>query len=59
MICRSLSNHRTHKISLTVDAMALYSASAEERETRDCFFDFQEIGAPPKRRRYPVLDRLE
>ncbi|KAJ0600924.1 hypothetical protein HanRHA438_Chr03g0124281 [Helianthus annuus] len=36
--------------------MTRYSASAEDRETIDCFFDFQDIGAPPKRSKYPVRD---
>ncbi|MFS7958074.1 hypothetical protein Hanom_Chr07g00673911 [Helianthus anomalus] len=38
--------------------MDLYSASAEERDTTFCFFVFHETGAPPRRRRYPVLDLL-
>lgn len=37
--------------------MARYSASDEERETVDCFLDFQEIGDLPKRRMYPVTER--
>ena len=54
----SLSNHRSQRISLTVAAIALYSASAEERDTTDCFFVRQEMGAPPNEMKYPVQDRL-
>ncbi|KAJ0949210.1 putative oxidoreductase [Helianthus annuus] len=57
-VSRSLRTHRSQRISLTVVAMDLYSASAEDRDTTDCFFDFQETGPPSRRRRYPVLDLL-
>ncbi|KAF5804110.1 hypothetical protein HanXRQr2_Chr05g0193371 [Helianthus annuus] len=45
----SFRSHRSQRISLTVDAMARYSASAEERDTTVCFFDFHDTGDPPKR----------
>ena len=45
----SFNSQRTYIISLTAVAIARYSASAEERDTTDCFFDFQDIGAPPNR----------
>lgn len=38
--------------------MARYSASVEDRETTDCLFVFQGIGATHKRIKYPVLERL-
>lgn len=41
------SNSRIHNISITVSAIALYSASVEERDTTCCFSVFQEIGEPP------------
>ena len=52
----SLNNHLTQRTSLTIEAMDRYSASADERETTDCFFVFQEMGAPPKRSKYRVRD---
>ncbi|KAD5961823.1 hypothetical protein E3N88_13296 [Mikania micrantha] len=45
---RSVRSHRIQRTSLTVMALERYSASAEERETTDCFFVYQEIGAPPR-----------
>jgi len=38
-------------------AIARYSASANEQDTVACFLDFQEIGASPILRRYPVIKR--
>ena len=38
--------------------MALYSASAEDRDTVFCFFDFQEISESPIKTQNPVVDRL-
>ncbi|MFS8011924.1 hypothetical protein Hanom_Chr14g01314711 [Helianthus anomalus] len=58
VVSRSLRSHLIQRTSLTVVAMALYSASADDRDTTDCFLDFQETGAPPRIRRYPVLDLL-
>nr|GFD07883.1 hypothetical protein [Tanacetum cinerariifolium] len=55
-IRNSDSNQRTQRTSLTVEAMALYSASAKDRDTTDCFLLFQEIGVPPSKRKYPVRD---
>nr|GEX64061.1 zinc finger C2H2-type/integrase DNA-binding domain-containing protein [Tanacetum cinerariifolium] len=51
-------NQRTQRTSLTVEAMALYSASAEERDTTDCFLLFQEIGVPPNKRKYHDVNRV-
>nr|GEZ85492.1 hypothetical protein [Tanacetum cinerariifolium] len=45
-------------INLRVEAITLYSASVEDRETTDCFFVFQDMGQPLNKRRYHVLDRL-
>ena len=56
---RSLSNVKSHKISQQVEAIALYSASADERATTDCFFTFQEIGELPNNMQNPVVDFLE
>lgn len=39
--------------------MALYSASAEDRDTADYFIVCLEIGAPPNKTKYPVWDCLE
>ncbi|VVA32684.1 PREDICTED: POPTR_0229s00250g [Prunus dulcis] len=44
-------------ISKHVAVIARYSASAEERVTFACFFDFQEIKEFPKRTQYPEIDR--
>jgi len=44
--------------SLVAVAMALYSASAEERETIPCFLVFQATGDPPRVTRHPVGERL-
>jgi hypothetical protein len=44
-------------ISQVALAIALYSASAEERETTLCFFVFQEIMLEPKKMQYPVVER--
>lgn len=38
--------------------MDRYSASAEEREMRGYFFDFHEIGEPPRLTKYPITDLL-
>nr|GFA76845.1 hypothetical protein [Tanacetum cinerariifolium] len=57
-IRNSDSNQRTQRTSLTVEAIALYSASAEDRDTMDCFLLFQKIGVPPSKRKYPVRERL-
>ncbi|XP_035834106.1 uncharacterized protein LOC110882178 [Helianthus annuus] len=52
----SLRIHLSHKTSLTAEAIDRYSASAEKRETTDCFLVFQEIGAPPSNARYLKMD---
>ena len=39
--------------------MDLYSASAEDRETEACFFDFQDIGEPPRLIKNPLMDLRE
>lgn len=44
--------------SQLVKAMARYSASAEERETVVCFFDFHEINESPRKMQKPVTDLL-
>ena len=45
--------------SQAVVAMALYSASAEDRETVACFLDFQEIRESPRKMQNPVTDLRE
>lgn len=45
-------------ISLVVLAKARYSASAEDREVVDCFFDFQETNESPRKTQKPVTERL-
>ena len=45
--------------NLAVTALIdLYSASAEERATVGCFFDFHEIGLPPIMMKNPLIDLL-
>ena len=44
-------------ISQQVDAIALYSASAEEQDTVVCFFVFQDIGELPRSMQYPMIER--
>lgn len=39
--------------------MALYSASAEERETTACFFDRHEMSDCPRKIQKPVTERRE
>ncbi|CAL1400837.1 unnamed protein product [Linum trigynum] len=53
----SLSNHQSQMSSLTVLAMARYSASEDERATTNYFFVRQKIGLSPSRRKYPVVER--
>ena len=45
-----------HINSLVTVAVARYSASAEERETKACFFVFQDIGELPRVTRKPIKD---
>lgn len=56
------ASHRCHTTETSVitegEAIALYSASEEDRDTVLCFFDFHEIGEFPSRRIYPVTDLL-
>lgn len=44
-----------HVLSRQAKPSATYPASADEVVTIDCFFDFQEIAAPPKRKTYPLV----
>ena len=57
-ILKSFRSCTNHRISLVTLAKARYSASAEERATVVCFFDFQEIKASPKKTQYPEVDFL-
>lgn len=41
-----------------VPGRARYSASAEERDVVDCFFDFQETKESPRKIQKPVTERL-
>jgi hypothetical protein len=45
-----------HLTSAAVRAKALYSDSAEERETIDCFLELQETRLSPKKMAYPDVD---
>ena len=54
----SLSKAVSHVTSQVVKARALYSASAVDLATTDCFFVFQEIGEDPRRTQKPVVDLL-
>lgn len=55
---RSVRRKLNQVISELVMAMARYSASADERETTDCFFDFQEIKDEPRNMQKPETERL-
>lgn len=54
-ICRSLSKCRSHSTSEAVSAMALYSASVDDRETEVCFLELQEMGQLPRKITKPVV----
>ncbi|CAL8988629.1 unnamed protein product [Prunus brigantina] len=56
--CKSCKRYLSHTNSQVRDAMDLYSDSAEERDTIDCFLLFQDMGAPPRKMQNPVTDRL-
>jgi len=47
-----------HYNSQAVVARALYSASKEDLETIDCFFDFHKIKEEPRKIQYHVVDCL-
>ena len=51
-------NDLIHSKSLVTVAMALYSASAEERDTVVCFLVRQDMGDPPNEIKYPLRDFL-
>ena len=53
-----LTNIESKKFSQVQIAIALYSASAEDLETVDCFFDFHETNESPMNIQYPVIDLL-
>lgn len=53
---KSQSRDNTQMILHVVDAIALYSASPEERETIDCFLDFQDIKESLRNTHNPVVD---
>jgi len=48
-----------HLTSAAVRAKALYSNSAEEQETIDCFLEVQETRLSPKKMAYLDVDQLE
>ena len=56
---KSLSRANSQVISQVALAIALYSASAEERETIGCFLDFHEIKESPRKMQKPVTDLRE
>ena len=45
--------------SPTTFLIALYSASADDKDIVVCFFDFQPIGLSPRNSIYPLKDSLE
>ena len=47
---------RIHTSSLGAIAIALYSASVDDRDTMACFLVFHEIGDPPRVINYSVND---
>jgi hypothetical protein len=48
----------THKISQSPCAMALYSASAVDRDTTDCFLLRHDTKFPPTNTQYHDVERL-
>lgn len=54
----TFNNEVSQVISHAVRAMALYSHSAVDRATRDCFLVFQEIEELPRRIQKPLVDFL-
>ena len=57
-VCNSLQREMSQEISQHESAMALYSASAEERDTVCCLLHFQEINERPNVTQNPVMDCL-
>ena len=58
-ISKSRNNCLNHIISQAVEAIALYSALAEERDIVACFLDFHETKESPRKMQNPVIDLLE
>lgn len=56
---RSVSRRVSQVSSATTCLMDLYSASAEDKEIDGCFFDFQEMGLPPRLIKNLLTDLLE
>jgi hypothetical protein len=56
--CKSWRMFNKHLTSAAVRAKALYSDSAEEWETVDCFLEVQETRLSPKKMAYPDVDQL-
>ena len=54
LISKSCKAYKSHWISQVVVARARYSASAEDRLTVTCFFDFHEINELPRKIAKPV-----
>ena len=57
-ISKSLKSCLSHISSHVVEAIALYSASAEDLEMVACFLDFHEIKESPRNMQNPVTDFL-
>lgn len=55
-MCKSLSKERSHIISRVTFTMDLYSASAEDQETVNCFFNFQDIRESPRNTQKSLMD---
>lgn len=49
MMPKSLRSERSQVISEVADVIAGYSALADEQDTTECYFVFQELGLSPKK----------
>lgn len=58
-IFKSFNNERSQDNSQHAPVIALYSASADDRETVFCLSVRQEISEDPKKTQYPVVDFLD
>uniref|UniRef100_A0A7N2R7Z6 Uncharacterized protein n=1 Tax=Quercus lobata TaxID=97700 RepID=A0A7N2R7Z6_QUELO len=57
-ILKSSSRYSSQVISQHVEAIDLYSTSAEDLDTVFCFLDLQDIKVSPRKMQYPVKDLL-
>lgn len=49
-------NEQAKVISATTGSIERYSASTEKREIEGCFFDFKDIGFPPRVKKNPLIE---